>query len=250
MKYTIARMVVTFFLVILVACGVSENREIGKDTEAAVAASTQTPLSGERLYRHNCATCHEGGLPKAPHRDWLAKMAPDAVLHSLTDGIMQRFGDALRAEEKVEITEYLTGVNPADYSLPPGPEVCAGPELEFDQTRPASKSGWGYDTRRFVPSESARLSKSDVPQLALKWAMAFPGAVRARSLPVVAMGSIFVGSQNGTVYALDFESGCARWEHLRRSSIILRKKLGRYDAETSAGLRDLCQRIIAVKIRP
>ena len=196
---------------IMAACGVVENLEVDKATEAAVAASTDTLLSGERLYGDNCAKCHEGGLPKAPHRDWLAKMAPDAVLQSLTDGVMRRVGASLSPDERADITEYLTGVNPADYSLPPGPGVCTGPEMEFDQTRPPVKAGWGYDTRRFVPLESAGLSKADVPRLALKWALAFPGAVRARSLPVVAMGAIFVGSQNGTVYALDFESGCARW---------------------------------------
>jgi polyvinyl alcohol dehydrogenase (cytochrome) len=50
-----------------------------------------------------------------------------------------------------------------------------------------------------------------MPRLKLKWAFAFPGAVQARSQPVVAMGAIFVGSQDGTVYAFDLASGCARW---------------------------------------
>ena len=166
---------------------------------------------GETLYLDNCAKCHEGGFPKAPHRDWLSKMAPDAVLHSLSSGIMQRAAESLSSKELVEITEFLTGVNPADYSLPPGPKACTGFANKFDQYSPPAAAGWGYDTRRFVTSESVGISKADVSRLALKWAMAFPGASRARSLPVVAMGAIFVGSQNGTVYALDLESGCARW---------------------------------------
>jgi len=71
--------------------------------------------------------------------------------------------------------------------------------------------GWGYDTRRFVPVDVARLDARDVPRLKLKWAIGFPSALRARSQPVVAMGAVFVGSQDGTIYALDLTSGCARW---------------------------------------
>lgn len=209
--YNPATIIAALLLMMTAGCGVNENLNGVIDTESAVIASTNTPRPGERLYKDHCAKCHEGGLKKAPHRDWLAKMAPDAVLQSLNVGSMQRMAGSLSVQERANITEYLTGVDPAEYILPPGPEVCTGTANDFDQLKPPAKTGWGYDTRRFVPKDSAGLLKTDVPRLALKWALAFPAAIRARSLPVVAMGAIFVGSQNGTVYALDFASGCARW---------------------------------------
>ena len=196
-------------VVLLVGC--SQNGDVTVDRETSAAKVASTPADGESLYAEHCAQCHEGGIPKAPHRDWLAKMAPDSVLRALTDGIMQREAEALSAQELSTVTEFLTGVDPATYQPPPGAEPCTGSALAFDQTRPLARAGWGYDTRRFFSSDSAGLTAADISRLQLKWAYAFPGAVRARSLPVVAMGAIFVGSQDGTVYAFDLDSGCARW---------------------------------------
>ena len=55
------------------------------------------------------------------------------------------------------------------------------------------------------------MTKTDTQNLKLKWAFAYPGATRARSQPSYHAGSILVGSQDGTVYALDLISGCMRW---------------------------------------
>lgn len=207
------RILLLVLVSLVTACdssGHSEQSE-SESAESVVAVAGLAPVAGEQLYLDNCAKCHDGGLPKAPHKDWLAKMAPDAVFASLESGIMQGAAESLSSAERVEITRYLTGVDPADYRLPPGAETCVEEAMAFDLTRPPAKVGWGYDSRRFIPTDSAGLSREDVPKLKLKWAFAFPGAVRARSFPVVAMGAIFVGSQNGTVYAFDLESGCERW---------------------------------------
>ena len=68
------------------------------------------------------------------------------------------------------------------------------------------------ENTRFVDAPHAGLTAQDVAQLELKWAFAFPGATRARSQPTVGAGAVFVGSQgDGTVYALDFDTGCVRW---------------------------------------
>ena len=177
------------------------------------------PLAGDALYADNCAACHEGGIPRAPHRDWLAKMAPDAVLDAMNRGTMQEEAAQLSAQQREAVAEYLTGVELAGYQPPPGPPACTGKALQFDLTQPPALAGWGYDTTRFVAPEAAGLSKRQISRLKLKWAYAFPGAIRARSLPVVAMGAVFVGSQNGTVHAFDLASGCARW-HTRVSAEV------------------------------
>ena len=38
-----------------------------------------------------------------------------------------------------------------------------------------------------------------------------PHHTRARSQPAIAGGAVYVGSQNGSVFALDRETGCIRW---------------------------------------
>lgn len=75
-------------------------------------------------------------------------------------------------------------------------------------------NGWGVDAsqRRFQPSTMAQLAPDDVPRLKLKWAFGYPNAVRAFAQPTIVAGRLFVGSQNGTVYSLDANSGCTYWE--------------------------------------
>ena len=58
-----------------------------------------------------------------------------------------------------------------------------------------------------------------MPRLTLKWAFGFPDASVAWSQPTVAGGRVFVGSQNGTVYALDARTGCIRWTFAARGGV-------------------------------
>src|SRR5205085_11133007 len=72
---------------------------------------------------------------------------------------------------------------------------------------------------RWQPTARAGLSAADVPKLSLKWAFGFPDATSAWSQPTVAAGRLFVGSQNGTVYALDAKSGCVYWTFTAKSGV-------------------------------
>lgn len=205
----------------LIACGIavagaSEKSAIEAQAEALFrpqdgGAFDPKTHPGRALYAASCAKCHEGGVPKAPHREFLQMMAPDAILASLESGSMAQMAAALSVNERRQIAEYLTRTDLASYVRPAGPVMCSGEAAKFDLADPPARVGWGHDTRRFVPAAVAGLSVSDIPRLKLKWAFAYPAAVRARSQPAVAMGAVFVGSQDGTVYAFDLATGCARW---------------------------------------
>lgn len=179
-------------------------------TQAARSFDSQNH-PGNRIFRENCAACHEGGMPKAPHREFLETLTPTAILHAMDEGVMQGQAAALDRVQRRQVAEYLTRTDLATYKPAPGPPICTGKAAVFDLARPPANVGWGYDTRRFVPAAVAGLAPADVARLKVKWAFAFPDALRARSQPVVAMGALFVGSQDGTVYAFDLETGCARW---------------------------------------
>lgn len=166
---------------------------------------------GKAVYQQNCAACHEGGMPKAPHREFLETMTPTAILHAMKDGVMQAQSAALDDTQRKQVAEFLTKTDLATYKPAPGPVMCTGKAKEFDLTRPPAQVSWGYDTKRFVPADVAKLKPADVSRLKLKWAYAFPDSLRARSQPVAAMGALFVGSQDGTIHAFDLETGCARW---------------------------------------
>lgn len=166
---------------------------------------------GAMLYAENCAMCHEGGVPKAPHRNWIEMMSPKAVLASMTDGIMTEQSAHLSASERRHIAEYLTRQSFATLAEPTPAPRCEGASAEFDMSKPPLPHSWGHDTARFVPAKMGGITRDDLPRMELKWAYAFPNSVRARSQPTIAMGAVFVGSQNGTVYAFDLKTGCVRW---------------------------------------
>ena len=47
--------------------------------------------------------------------------------------------------------------------------------------------------------------------LKLKWAFGFPGVAATYGQPTAFKGRLFVGSEDGTVYALDSATGCVWW---------------------------------------
>ncbi len=205
---------------LLSACGGGEKSSTSleetrvKSTDEFVARSGDaidlTTHPGKDLFAANCATCHDGRVPKAPATVWLEMMAPDAILGSLTGGIMAAQASHLDDAEKRQITEYLTRVSLENYRPPAPPTSCSADRMRFDGAAPAAV-GWGHDTTRHIPKEVAGLDAADVPSLTLKWAFAYPAAVRARSQPAIGWSTIFVGSQDGTVYAFDLETGCVKW---------------------------------------
>ena len=165
---------------------------------------------GKALFEENCLTCHDGRVRKAPAAIWLEMMTPDALINAMQGGVMTGQAAHLSADQKTQIAEYITRTSLAGYVAPRPPALCAAEHMGFSGPPPA-KVGWGHDTRRFVPQEIAGLNQEDAASLTLKWAYTYPGALRARSQPAIGWGTVFVGSQDGTVYAFDLETGCPKW---------------------------------------
>jgi polyvinyl alcohol dehydrogenase (cytochrome) len=82
-------------------------------------------------------------------------------------------------------------------------------------------NGWGATptNARFQSAAAAGLTAADVGHLKLKWAFGFPGASMAFSQPAVLDGEVFVGSEGGTVYALDARTGIIRWSFKAGGSV-------------------------------
>jgi polyvinyl alcohol dehydrogenase (cytochrome) len=192
-----------------VAAAPAATPAVAETAEQAPAAVAPHP--GDVVFAQNCASCHLGQVPRAPHKMFLEMMATDAIFASLDAGIMRSHGEKLTATQKHDVARYLGGDKPA-VAAPLAPK-CTGQAAFFDTRRAPAASGWGItpDNRRYIDAQTAGLTAAELPQLELKWAFAFPGAQRARSQPAIAYGAVYVGSQDGTVYALDEETGCVRW---------------------------------------
>ena len=169
---------------------------------------------GARLFRQHCAACHEGQQPGAPAKQFLEMMPSSSVVDALTSGMMAEEGRSLTAAGREQVAEYLTGgAGGAAASVAHPVPLCHGRAARFDLAEPPAPVGWGHDNSRFTPASVAGLPSQQVPHLRLAWAFAFPGAIRARSQPAIAYGAVYVGSQDGTVYALSLKSGCVRWTY-------------------------------------
>ena len=65
----------------------------------------------EKIYQEECATCHEGGVTKAPHRMFLEMMPTDAIYSSLTEGVMVSQAKNLGVESKKRLAEILQNID-------------------------------------------------------------------------------------------------------------------------------------------
>ncbi len=211
-------------LALLAGCGSKEPER--------VAAAPAHP--GEAVYAASCAQCHEGGVPKAPHKMFLQMMAADAIFDALQSGIMKMQAAALTGQQRRDVAEYLAGKSIEASRAASAAPRCAATEPDFGAAR---------DAGPVAPEQFSRLR--------LKWAFAFPDAQRVRSRPTVAGDTVFIGSQNGTVYALGRDTGCVRWT--ARASAEVRTPV---IVDASAGhepplayFADLLARVYAVDAR-
>jgi polyvinyl alcohol dehydrogenase (cytochrome) len=183
----------------------------------ALAAAPQpqaAPPDGAALYAKHCASCHDQEIAaRRPDRQALQAMSSEAVLKATTTGAMAPLAAVLNDAERAAIAVFVTG-KPLQAPKPEGAGRCESPAPLKDPLSGPRWNGWGAepDNGRFQKAAAARLSKDDVPKLALKWSFAFAGATRANAQPTVAGGRVFVGSPNGSVYSLDAKSGCIVWQ--------------------------------------
>ena len=225
----------------------------GCDRDAGPQPTAVDRHPGEAVYYQHCGECHNGGVYKAPHKMFLSMMAPDAILASM-DGIMASQAEALSGQQRIEVAEYLAGRSLDTQITSFRPPTCASAEIDMGQ--PPRQLGWGIDARntRFQPMATGGLTAHDVPDLELKWSFAYPSAIQARSQPTVAGGTVFVGSQDGTVYALDTQSGCIRWRfrasaEVRTPIVISNWEAGDESARPRAYFGDILARAYAVDAR-
>ncbi len=167
---------------------------------------------GAKLYESHCASCHNTGLARAPALNIMQLLSPEAMHSALESGVMKQQAAALTAEQRTEVVEFLVGKPDL---TPLKLDHCEHQANWFDYAKPPTAKGWGVDANnsRHVPAAHGQVGANDLGALKIKWVFEYPRATRARSHPSFAGGAVFVGSQNGYVYALDQTSGCVRWAY-------------------------------------
>ena len=179
---------------------------------ARIVCGQVATSSGEMLFQNHCAACHNGAADsRAPAPDVLRQHSAAAILEVLANGPMRIQGATLSGPERRAIAEYLGGATLAGDPTGASRGRCES-SSRFLMSGPGW-NGWGATTenRREQSAVAAGLNVALLPRLKLKWAFGFPDATSAWAQPTVVGGWVFIGSQNGSVYALDAKSGCIRW---------------------------------------
>jgi polyvinyl alcohol dehydrogenase (cytochrome) len=252
----VKRVMLVSSLFLLGACSDFAKEGTSADDVSQQMSGSQTggeDHPGASLYDAHCSTCHDAAVNRAPHRSFLEMMSPDTMLHVLSDGVMQQNSRNLSLTQKQDVVEYLVGSQPPE--SPHKPVWCDGNKLGFDFGQAPRLKNWGMDLENshYIPGSVAALSVDDIPRLSLKWAFSYPAATRARSQPAIAGGSLVVGSQDGTVYSLDQESGCIRWTYRAGAEVRTGITFRPWDNATSspkalAYFADLVARVYAVDL--
>ena len=181
---------------------------------ASLLACNPAPAQeGERLFEERCASCHTpAGTERAAGPGLLGQLSPRAIVAALEDGVMRVEGSDLTPEQRIQVAEYLTRRSHVAEAIPEA-ALCADPA--WAGLDPAAVSWMGFAGNLagtgYQPPERAGLTASDVPDLQLKWAFAFPGGSNMRTSPAVAGDAALVAGPFGEVVALDLATGCARW---------------------------------------
>jgi polyvinyl alcohol dehydrogenase (cytochrome) len=209
---------------------------------------------GQRVFKANCAGCHEGSTGRAPQPAVLRNMPPETIYRALTEGAMKPMASGLSEGERVAVSEYLAMRKFADAGVKLQPKTCDARHARFDRKAVPTHTGWGLDpaNSHAASAKSAGLTRADLGRLKLKWAYGFADSNRARSQPSLAGGAIFTGSHNGEVLALDRATGCERWRYearaeVRTAVVIEPWQRGDAKADPLAYFGDLAGNLYAVR---
>jgi polyvinyl alcohol dehydrogenase (cytochrome) len=167
-----------------------------------------------QLFKQHCASCHEtaAASPSAriPPVSALKTMTPTAILRALESGIMRSQAAVLSTNERQAVANFLGTAVTVERRRDEITNPCAA-GAGWKDGPGWSNWGAGLTNMRFQPAKEAGLKADDLPKLTVKWAFAFPDTTVLRSQPAVYRGRVFAGSQDGSIYALDAETGCVHW---------------------------------------
>jgi polyvinyl alcohol dehydrogenase (cytochrome) len=173
-------------------------------------------VPGAAVFTQTCAACHlptaaSGGMERAPKLETIKTFPPERIVDALTTGKMKAQGAALSDAQRRDVAEWIAG-----RKIGPESAASAMPDRCVGATAMKGLGGWNgwspdRSNSRFQTASVAGIKAAEVPHLKLKWAFAFPGGAQVNSQPSVVGGWLFIGSDSGTIYALDAKTGCLHW---------------------------------------
>lgn len=160
---------------------------------------------GAAVFASRCLICHSGS-GHASKLEALSKLSADRVYESLTSGVMKAQASGLNDAECRVVSEYIGHHGKTPAALP---QLCSF----SPRAGGAEWNGWSPDLQnaRFQSADAAGLKPEEVPKLELKWALVMSDVASAANQVSVVGGRLYLGSWDGTIFALDPQTGCRFW---------------------------------------
>lgn len=182
---------------------------------SALICSGVLAQDAETMFNENCAVCHlEPVNPRTPTKDALGRFSNSSIYYALTKGLMQAQGAPLSDEQKVQLTEYLTGREFSTDRLE-NLTACGEPLSAPNLSLATNWNGWanGEGSPRSQSADGTNINAQNINSLELAWGFGLEDASVSRAQPTIVDGLMIMGSASGTIYALDLETGCSHWTY-------------------------------------
>jgi polyvinyl alcohol dehydrogenase (cytochrome) len=180
--------------------------------------------SGELVYQHSCAMCHDHGEAlRAPTLATLKGMRYQQIYFALTVGKMQPQAQTLSALQRSELIDFLIGRARVSDAWT-AQLRCTPARRQVDLSMPATVADFGFDlhNHRHLTAQEAGITTADFRHMDLAWALAFPRATTMRAQAAVVGSTLFLPVADASqLYAIDIAAQpCLKW--IYKSDVPLR----------------------------
>jgi polyvinyl alcohol dehydrogenase (cytochrome) len=170
-------------------------------------------LPGKAVYDKACAACHAAPADaRTPSFAALAAMPAGTLSATMAEGgKMAPMAAGLSEDEKRQLVAYLTSGQSAAADNWTESFMCPADKRAVDVSKPVIAAGFGVDRNqtRSLTAKQAGLTKSDLKDLEIAWAIGFPGQGSGSGAAIV--GDTMFVTGGGRLMALDTETGCVKW---------------------------------------
>lgn len=197
---------------------------------AQLAEGPSGPHPGEKVYRDNCASCHDiPDITKAPNKDTLSRMSPGMIAYSMVSGKMTQQSAHLTSGQISEVSSYLGRM------VEGGDEWIEAMRCPANRRTPALNAkatvttfGFDLSNKRQMSYADAGMKPADLDQMEVAWVIGWPGMVTMRSQSAVVGNTLFtpVGESKNRMFALDVSGAkpCVQWVY--QANRVLRSGAG------------------------
>lgn len=181
---------------------------------STTTAEQQRMSAAAELYKQYCNNCHNGQVAEAPLLASLQILSKEALVNTLTTGVMKNQAALLSPEQINDMADYLSTVKPSSVTAVTQGQ-CANSDENESAVDPHPITNWGFNLQnhRYISPQQTSINAENVQQLKLSWVFAFPNATRARSQVTVYDQTLYTSSPTGLIHALDRKTGCVRWTY-------------------------------------